>query len=81
MKFRRALLVLAGSVMLLLGFMIDRVDLEGSHTSYLVIAPHPTFRFRYSGGEEGSWRRANPHEAAPWWVAGRYVVLMEVTDS
>lgn len=43
---------------MMVGSMIDRVDLEGSHTSHLVIAPHPTLRFRYPGGEEGSWSRS-----------------------
>jgi len=61
--------------------MIDRVNPEGDHVSYLVIAPHPTLSFEHSGGEEGAWRHAHPGIEAPWWLVGRYIILMEVADS
>lgn len=69
--------------MLLFAFlasMIDVVHLEGDHTSYLVVAPHPTAGFVHGGGEEGAWRRAHPGAPEPWWLRGRYRVLLEITD-
>jgi hypothetical protein len=66
---------------LLLASMIDRVNPEGDHVSYLVLAPHPTLGFRYGGGESGSWRQAHPGLKEPWWLTGRYIILLEVTDS
>lgn len=60
--------------------MLDVVHVEGDHTSYLVLAPYPTLGFEYGGGEEGAWRRAHPGAPAPWWLRGRYRVLLEVTD-
>ena len=69
--------------MLVLGLlltMVDVVHLEGDHTSFLVIAPHPTSGFVYGGGEEGAWRRAHPGQPSPWWLTGRYWVIAEVTD-
>ncbi len=65
----------------LLVSMIDRVNPEGDHVSYLVMAPHPTLGFVHCGGEEGSWRHAHPGIEEPWWLMGRYIILMEVTDS
>ena len=62
-------------------FMVKVVHTEGDHTSYLVLAPYPTLRFSYGGGEEGAWQRAHPGEARPWWLSGRFIVLREVTDS
>ena len=62
----------------IIGSMIDCVKPEGDHITYLVLAPHPTLRFSYSGGEEGSWRHTHPNMKEPWWVAGRYLALMEV---
>ena len=61
--------------------MIDRVDPEGDHVSYLVLSPYPTLRFRHSGGEEGSWQRSHPGIDLPWWLARRYTILIELTDS
>lgn len=68
-------------VLVLLASMVDRVYPEGDHSGFLVIAPHPTLGFRYGGGEEGSWKRKHPGRAAPWWLEGRYFVLLEITDS
>ena len=62
----------------IIGSMIDCVKPEGDHITYLVLAPHPTLRFSYSGGEEGSWKHTHPNMKEPWWVAGRYLALMEV---
>jgi hypothetical protein len=55
------------------------IRLEGDHTSYLVLAPHPTLGFVYGGGEEGVWRRTHPGEREPWWRRGNYRVNAEVT--
>lgn len=60
---------------------VDVVHVEGDHTSFLVLAPHPTLGFAHGGGEEGAWRRAHPTGPEPWWLAGHYCVLWEVTDS
>lgn len=75
-------LALAGVAIfvVLAAMMIDKVHLEGSHTSYLVIAPYPTPRFVYGGGEEGAWVSKNPNQPKPWWLTRRYFVLAEVTD-
>ncbi len=82
MKNRFAWLVAVAVLgMLVIASRIKRVDLEGDHTSYLVLAPRPTLRFVYGGGEEGAWKRKHPGEKEPWWLAGRYVILMELTDS
>lgn len=78
---RKTTVVLGAVAAALLISMIDRVDLEGDHTSYLVIAPYPTLGFRYGGGEEGAWQRAHPDLPPPWWHEGRYFMLLEVTDS
>ncbi len=78
---RRKVVVVVGALLVLVGSMIDRVQLEGDHVAYLVIAPHPTWRFRYGGGEEGAWQKKHPGQEQPWWLAGRYLRLMEVTDS
>lgn len=83
MKKRLKILSISACVVaaVLLASMIDRVNPEGDHVSYLVIAPHPTLGFVHSGGEEGSWRRAHPGIEEPWWLVGRYIILIEVTDS
>ena len=60
--------------------MIDKVNVEGSHTSYLVLAPYPTLKFSYGGGEEGSWQRKNPNKKKPWWLVGNYIVIIETTN-
>ena len=73
--------IVCSIAVVLLGFMIKRVHPEGDHVSYLVLAPYPTLQFAYSGGEEGSWKRAHPNMKEPWWLAGQYFILMEVTDS
>jgi len=36
--------------------IVDRVQLEGDHVAYLVIAPHLTLRFAYDGGADGPWK-------------------------
>lgn len=80
MTTRRKIILAACSVAAaLLVSMMDRVQLEGDHVSYLVLAPHPTWRFACGGGEEGAWRRAHPGLKEPWWLAGRYFILMELT--
>ncbi|MFC3338336.1 hypothetical protein ACFOEY_07445 [Paracandidimonas soli] len=61
-----------------LGLMIDIVRPEGDHVTLLVLAPHPTLGFTYTGGEEGSWERAHPGSERPWWLTGRYKVLIEL---
>jgi hypothetical protein len=83
MKTRMRIFSLISSLIavVLLGSMIDRVNPEGDHVSYLVLAPHPTLDFEHFGGEEGSWRRAHPNETEPWWLVGHYLILMEITDS
>ena len=78
---RKTILVVCLIAVAFLGSMIDRVHPEGDHVSYFVLAPHPTLRFSYSGGEEGAWQRAHPNTKEPWWLVGRYLILMEVTDS
>lgn len=65
----------------LLASMIDVVHLEGDHTSYLVLAPHPTVAFVHGGGEEGAWRRAHPGAPEPWWLRARYWVLWERSEA
>ncbi|MBK9000130.1 MAG: hypothetical protein IPM35_30805 [Myxococcales bacterium] len=60
--------------------MLDVVHVEGDHVSHLVLAPYPTLGFEHGGGEEGAWRRAHPGAPAPWWLSGRYRVILEVTD-
>lgn len=72
---------IVGLTLLTLASFVDVVYLEGDHTSFLVLAPHPTLGFVYGGGEEGAWRRAHPSGPEPWWLVGRYFVLWEVTDS
>lgn len=67
-------------LLVLLLSMLDVVHVEGDHTSHLVLAPYPTLGFEHGGGEEGAWRRAYPGAPAPWWLRGRYWVLLEVTD-
>lgn len=67
-------------MLVLVASMLDVVHLEGDHTSFLVLAPHPTWAFAHGGGEEGAFRRAHPRRALPWWLTGRYVVLIELTD-
>jgi hypothetical protein len=62
-----------------LGMCVDVVYVEGDHTSFLVLAPYPTPGFVYGGGEEGAWRRAHPGSPEPWWLAGRYLVILEAT--
>jgi len=81
MTRRKIILTACLVVTALLTSMIDRVHPEGDHVSYLVLAPHPTSGFRHTGGEEGSWKRAHPSKKEPWWLVGRYFILMEVTDS
>jgi len=62
-----------------LGLSLDVVHVEGDHSSFLVLAPYPTPGFVYGGGEEGAWRRAHPTDPEPWWLAGRYLVIREIS--
>ena len=68
-------------ILLPLLMMIDHVQSEGDHTSYLVIAPYPTPGFFYGGGEEGSWKRMNPGKREPWFLRGKYLRILETTRS
>ena len=64
---------------IIITMMIDKVNIEGVHTSYLVLTPYPNLKFSYGGGEERSWQRKNLNNKKPWWLVGNYIVIIEIT--